>query len=240
MELDFEYKSLDYVSVENGSVELDLNRLWSHKGHNLGDGMISPDHQWFYLNIPKNSSSSIKKTLSDVGWTHADRVDFPEAKLIIALRDPIDRWISGMSEYLMMYHQDTIDQLISPMSYDCYPLLGERLGLSLLFDRITFDDHTERQVIFLHDIDTTEAVWFMVDRGFNNKFVSFLSSIGYKDAVAANENSTEDDSYGAVKKRKLQEFLKFVLGRNEFYSYNLKQWFWCDEELIKQVGFYEG
>lgn len=234
MILDFEYKSLDYVHIVDGTVKLDWNRLWSNRGHQLGEGMVSPDEKWFYLNIPKNSSSSTKKTLSEVDWKFGDARDFPNSEKIIILRDPITRWISGMSEYLMMYHQDIVDGIVSPMEYDCLPILGEKLGLSLLFDRMTFDDHTERQAVFLNDIDTTDSHWFLIDQNFNQKFIGFLHEIGYHHAVSYDENSSSRDSYEFRKKRKLQDLLNYIIDNNQFYRYNLKEWFWPDYELIER------
>lgn len=233
MILDFEYKSLDYICINKGDVNLDWNRVWSNRGHQLGEGMASPDERWFYLNIPKNSSSSIKKTLTELGWKFGAAGDFPDSVKIIVMRDPISRWVSGMSEYLMMYHQDIVDSIVSPMDYDCLPILGEKLGLSLLFDRMTFDDHTERQAVFLNGINTAESRWFLIDQDFDQKFIGFLHEIGYHNAVPYDENSAERDSYESHKKRKLQDLLKYIIDSNQFYRYNLEKWFWPDYELIE-------
>ena len=238
MHLDFNYKDFDFVKVDN-RVTLDWNKLWSNRGHTIGEGMLSPDSKYFYLNIPKNSSSSIKTILTSLGWTYASLNDSPSAQIIVAMRDPMDRWISGMVEYLMMYHQDTIDNIVEPNNYDFMPLLGNKLGMSLLFDRMTFDDHTERQALFLRDINFNECHWIMVDKNFNNTFSNFLNSIGYANNFkdAKKENSSDDVDY--VKKRKLKEFITYVIARDDFKKYNIEQWLWCDYEIIKQAKFYE-
>ena len=238
MHLDFNYKDFDFVKVDN-RVTLDWNKLWSNRGHTIGEGMLSPDSKYFYLNIPKNSSSSIKTILTSLGWTYASINDAPSAQIIIAMRDPMDRWISGMVEYLMMYHQDIIDNIVEPNNYDFMPLLGNKLGMSLLFDRMTFDDHTERQALFLRDIDFNECHWIMVDKNFNNTFSNFLNSIGYANDFkdAKKENSSDDADFS--KKRKLKEFITYVIARDNFKKYNIEQWLWCDYEIIKQAKFYE-
>jgi len=234
MILDFEYKTLDYIHINDGIVRLEWDHIWSNRGHHLGEGMISPDEEWFYLNIPKNSSSSTKKTLDGLGWKFGNARDFPRSKKIVIMRDPVSRWVSGMSEYLMMYHQDTIDDIVSPMEYDCLPILGEKLGLALLFDRMSFDDHTDRQAIFLHGIDLADSRWFLIDQHFNQRFVDFLHSLGYHNAVIYNENSSSQDSYESHKKQKLQDLLKYMIDHNQFYRYNLEKWFWPDYELIER------
>lgn len=236
MTLELEYQQLDYLQIDDsGNVEFRWERLWANQGHWHGDGMLSPDEKWFYLNIPKNSSSSIKKTLTDLEWTFGDIKDYPDAGKIIVLRDPISRWISGMSEYLMMYHQDCIDSIISPMDFDCMPLLGEKLGLSLLFENMSFDDHTDRQAAFLIGIDTTttDCHWFFIDQDFDKKFIDFLTTIGYPSAVSYKENSTDSDSYEFNKKRKLQDLLKYIIYQKPYLRHKLERWFWPDYALIE-------
>jgi len=238
MHLDFNYKDFDFVKVDD-KVTLDWNKLWSNRGHTIGEGMLSPDRNYFYLNIPKNSSSSIKTALTSLGWTYAALNDAPNAHIIVVMRDPMDRWISGMVEFLMMYHQGIIDNVVEPNNYDFMPLLGDKLGMSLLFDRMTFDDHTERQAVFLQGINFSNCTWFMADKNFNDTFSIFLNSIGYANDFkdAKKENSSDDIDYH--KKRKLKEFITYVVARDNFKKYNVEQWLWCDYEIIKQAKFYE-
>jgi hypothetical protein len=237
MHLDFNYQDFDYVNVSD-TVKLDWNKVWSNRGHTLGEGMISPDRSYFYLNIPKNSSSSIKKILKELNWTFASINEYPDAKVIVALRDPIKRWISGATEYLMMYHQGVIDNIVEPNLYNFMPLLGDKLGLSLLFDRMSFDDHTERQAIFLQGVNLSRCIWVNVDQDFNKHFSALLHEIGYPNQFdsAVKENSAEDEKH--IKKRKLINFLTYVVDNDVYKQYNLKQWHWCDFKLIEQVKFY--
>jgi hypothetical protein len=235
MILDFSYKELDYISINN-QVNINQSKVWSNKGHTLGEGMISPDSKYFYLNIPKNSSSSIKKNLTDLNWTYGNISDAPNAKVIVALRDPIERWVSGITEYLFMYHTNVIDNIADPFTYDFLPLIGDKLGVDLLFKQITFDDHTERQAVFLHNIDFSRCEWLKVDKEFSKNFSIYLNTIGYTNSFATmnKENNAED----LDRKRKLKEVIKLLIDKDEFKQYNLQQWFWCDYELINQVEFY--
>lgn len=239
MHLDFTYNDGDFISLSSNKINLDWNRLWSNRGHTLGEGMISPDKKYFYLNIPKNSSSFIKKCLGSLGWSFDNIRSYPDAKIIVALRDPVKRWISGISEYLFMYHTVTIDNIAEPFNYGFLPLIGDKLGVSLLFERITFDDHTERQCVFLKDIDLNRCIWLYVDKDFSKIFSQLLNQLGYPNLFEQEEkeNSTEDkDGY---RKKKLNEVIKLLIDNDEFKQYNLKQWFWCDQELIDTVKFYD-
>src|SRR5574343_507008 len=118
MHLDFSYKDLDFISKSDDKIELNWNKVWSNRGHTLGEGMVSPDGQYFYLNIPKNSSSFVKKCLESVDWQYSNIRDYPDAKVIVALRDPESRWISGIFEYLLMYHINAFDTICEPFNYD--------------------------------------------------------------------------------------------------------------------------
>jgi hypothetical protein len=163
-------------------------------------------------------------------------VDAPNAKIIVALRDPIERWVSGITEYLFMYHTNVIDNIADPFTYDFLPLLGDKLGVDLLFKQITFDDHTERQAVFLNNINFDRCDWLKVDKEFSKNFSIYLNTIGYTNSFATmdKENNAED----LDRKRKLKEVIKLLIDKDQFKQYNLQQWFWCDYELIKQVEFY--
>jgi hypothetical protein len=116
------------------------------RGHLIGGGMLSPNKEYFYLNIPKNASTFTTNLLKDNGWTHWNLTNGTYKNVIIVLRDPIDRWVSGVSTYLCSY------------------VLGENYGSDhfvadyneaverLLFDTIVFDDHTAPQTVFVNEI----------------------------------------------------------------------------------------
>lgn len=237
MQLDFNYQDYDYITVSD-TVKLNWSRVWSNRGHALGEGMISPNQKHFYLNIPKNSSSSTKAVLESLEWNYASLNDFPNAHIVVILRDPIERWISGAAEYLMMYHQNVIDNIVDPGTYDFLPLLGDKLGMSLLFDRMTFDDHTERQAVFLQDIPFERCTWLMNDQNFSTTFSNYLNSIGYPNTFAMQDKKNSTENSDNNKKRVLKQFLKLVIDRDEYKKYNLKQWHWCDYHIINSANFY--
>lgn len=245
MKLDFEYRSLDFIKLNEDSVSININNVWSNRGHTLNEGMISPDGRYFYLNIPKNSSSFVKKQLEGLGWIYSTLLDHPGATTIVVLRDPLDRWISGAVEYLFMYHLNAIDRVCEPFHYDFNPLYGEHLGLSLLFDRITFDDHTERQCVFLKDIPSlSSCIWLNSSDNFSYNFSKLLTSLGYENDVlsAPRVNASEGNERGTLgyKKKKFQEFLSDIVAKDPYKHYNINQWFWCDHQLLTRMRFYDG
>ena len=158
------------------------NKKWAEKGHTLNSGLISPDEKYFYINIPKNNSSFIKNELSKLDWKFSSLDDHPSAIPIVILRDPLNRWISGIAEYLMMYHINVLDHhgyYTEELGFQ--KLFGDPLALNLLFTTVTFDDHTEKQTLFLQGIQNlNNVIWFKSDSDFSSTFNKFLNDNGYE------------------------------------------------------------
>ena len=231
----------DFIKIENNTIIVQNQDLWSNKGHTFGDGMFSPDKKYFYLSISKNSSSSIKNNLLNLGWEFSNIKYHPGIQIIVVLRDPIDRWICGIYEYLLMYHIDTIDLLCEPYNYNMWPLIGEKLGLSLLFDRITFDDHTERQCMFLQNVKFDQCTWLLVNDNFSQNFEELLNNIGYVNTFTYSDK--ENSSGGqkgtlGYKKNLFKNLFQYIIDNNTKHATRLKNWFWCDYKLINSVKFY--
>jgi hypothetical protein len=116
------------------------------RGHLVGGGMISPDKKHFYLNIPKNASTFTTNLLKANGWNYWNMAHQDYENIIIILRNPIERWISGVATYLCLYmlgYGYGSDHFVKD-----YNQLVERL----IFDNIIFDDHTAPQSIFVKEV----------------------------------------------------------------------------------------
>ena len=85
--------------IQNGINE------WRHKDHVYGECMSHPEHDLMYVYVPKNASSWTKPNLQDWNWEfynfHTDNLN---KHALVVLRDPVERWLSGISEYLTLYH----------------------------------------------------------------------------------------------------------------------------------------
>ena len=69
-----------------------------------GDGYLSPCEKYFWVKIPKCASTYIEKQLIASNWkpsNYRQRLDRNELNYFAVLRNPIDRWISGINEYLI-------------------------------------------------------------------------------------------------------------------------------------------
>ena len=197
-------------------------RQWSDKGHVYGQCMTKSDTDLAYVNIPKNASSWTKPNLLDWGWEyynyHEDQID---KTFIVVLRDPVERWISGIAEYLTLYHPNF--------------KLHEFEALDLIFERVSFDDHTDRQVNFIHGLDTDSCIFLWCDQRYRHNFSALLEEHRmmnqyYKyDYQHISENNEHRKKFKGI-------FTREIL--NPRYMQLVQQYFEPDYQLINSVNFY--
>ena len=85
-----------------------------------------------YLPIPKCGTTSMFSWIKPAGWEK--RTTLPDLPAFAIVRDPVDRWFSGVNEYAVNQRKDY------------QGLLDEaRAG------RMVFDQHTRPQAAFLDD-----------------------------------------------------------------------------------------
>jgi hypothetical protein len=182
----------------------------------FGSGLISPDCTKFFVNIPKNASSYMVDILSRQGWTSCqygrdnNKVQYNLVNsVIVVMRDPVDRWVSGVSQFLTTrilnfmgpetyidFDNHTIkDQYLHFVKHEDSPLTGQSFMISysplierFIFDQLdALDDHVWPQHIFLDDIlpDVKRQIIVMDDN-----FESNLNNLGIQTYPDADRNSS--------------------------------------------------
>lgn len=201
-----------------------LNR-WDYKGHTFGSCMSAADTDLMYVNIPKNASSWTKPNLLDLGWQdfnyHHDRMYSKHA--MIVLRDPVERWLSGICEYFTLYLPDIDATQFNGAFYD------------LLMDQITLDDHTEKQFYFIDGISRNNVTWFWCDSTYREQFSQFLKDKGVDNKY--NRYNYQHTTAGSDIRTKFKEIFQPLL-TNSKYLDKIKDHFKEDYELINSVKFY--
>lgn len=156
----------------------------------MGGGMLSPDKNSFYLNIPKNASTFTTNVLKENNWIFWNVTNTEFKTAIVVLRDPIDRWISGFATYACSYLLG--ENYGSDHFVNDYNELTERL----IFDNIIFDDHTTPQVKFINEIPhriKREYVW-IGENLINNIGTISNTNIEVSNDVADNSKETNYDT----------------------------------------------
>jgi hypothetical protein len=136
-----------------------LLNSWSNPGHIFGSCLVVKKCNLVYVNIPKNASTWTKSQLSTLDAEFDNYFLNPKIlennTILITLREPIERWISGISWYLTMHHPDLLGQ--------CEKNLETRAVLmSMIAKKISFDEHCDLQEQFIQKINLDKASFLCV------------------------------------------------------------------------------
>lgn len=201
---------------------------YKDKNHIFGECMSLSNIQYMYVNIPKNASSWTRNNLLRYNWEfynyHTD--DLYHKHAIIVLRDPIERWLSGIAEYMYLYHRN-----IDPAHFS-------KSFFNLVFDRIAFDDHTEKQVLFFNELNLNNCTFFYCDVKYKEYIRNFISKkIGNTYFFSTLHEHVTNES---LERKKFRQIFSKALHENSKYLINLKKYFNDDYKLINSITFYAG
>ena len=173
--------------------------------------MLSPDHARFLLNIPKNASSYLSSWGMTLGWSATSCKNLPAdvQEMCVILRDPVDRWISGVAQYVNGYilhvqahdaRRGVLDQYVTADTFiQSYNMIVERL----IFDQINrLDDHVWPQSELCADVCVgMPRRYIMMDPAFDQNISQYFGAEPMPD-LYRNSGSDNPDQQA------LQEFLR--------------------------------
>jgi hypothetical protein len=187
--------------------------------------MSKNDCDLMYVNIPKNASSWTKPALQNLGWEfynyHMDHLYHKHS--IVVLRDPVERWLTGVCEYFTLYHRGIGLKDATKPFYD------------LLIDQVTLDDHTEKQIYFIDGLNPSKVTFFYCDKNYKYNLSNFITQQGYTNNF--NDLKYIHTTEESPERKGFIEFFKPLLD-NGVYVDKIKQHYKLDYQLINQVKFY--
>lgn len=223
-----------------------IQQLLAMRGHGYGSGMISPSGQQFIINIPKNASSFLLDWTVKYRWhtALAEHQSFDE--MIVVLRNPVERWVSGIAQYINTYilsvygpngpifPGEPITEFDFVMSADDFIANYNQNTERLLFDVIfQFDDHVWPQVDFFQNIKPdVKRTYFYIDDQFTNRVSSYLN-------IDFVENLDYNSSKHNSNMNRLQDFFTNRLELRPELKSRLIKAYSRDYDLINSVDFYE-
>jgi hypothetical protein len=185
---------------------------WAHLGHTLGECWNDPTKNITFVNIPKNASSFIKGCLIGTNqFTHSSKL-ITANRYLIALREPIDRWVSGIAQFTN-----------NP--------INQHLTVHELVRQIKFDDHTERQTYFLQGVDLDRCEFIKVDNNLYTNLKQWLIENGYTiniDTVTSTNKGIEE----------IKNNFATLIDKNIQIKLKLTDYYKQDYELFNRVKFY--
>lgn len=213
------------------------------RGYGYGTGFLSPCCSQFIVSIPKNASSYILDWAGNHGWTNAvvgDACDWSAVEeVIVVLRDPLQRWISGVGQYITSYILNVTgayslttgpgpdDQFISSNEFiSNYNPVVERF----LFDNLErHDDHVWPQIEFFENLlPGAPRKYFFLDSSFEHKFSKHLKFDRVNNLDRNSGDSNPDTE-------KIQQFVKHRLSMRPELRQRVVNAYTRDYQLIKEV-----
>ena len=164
-----------------------------HRGFGYGSGLLSSDCTQFIVNIPKNASSYMVDWACRHKWSSAmvgDACSWNKVnEMVVILRDPTQRWVSGICQYLNTYilsvsgpngpifPGDHITKNDWTMDADQFLDFYNQTTERLIFDVINrFDDHVWPQYEFFENLmPTVPRKYFYMDTSFDHKIAEYLN-----------------------------------------------------------------
>lgn len=153
-------------------------KSWSNLGHRFGGHvfgqcMVTTKPELVYINIPKNASTWTRTQLTmfdAVSDNYLINSDLVKKPILVILRDPIERWISGISWYMTLNHQNLLEKCETDEKI-------KSTVLSIMTTRVVLDPHTIPQSVFLQGIDFSKTTFIMTQHNNDNyreKFSQFF------------------------------------------------------------------
>lgn len=198
-------------------------------GHTAGQGQLSPDGKYNLVHIPKNASSEIKNVLNT--WQHSNYFEIKNSvEHLVILRDPTDRWISGVAEFLVGNNAHT-GFLNSNLSVDeIEQAMNNRLVQNLLFDFAIFDGHTIPQCWYLRGLNLDNIVFFYFDQLVIPRILEYTKTVS--EVKVANTSLTNPRKLAIIKK------LKSLLQDNPELQHKIDKNYYADHQLFDKIKFH--
>lgn len=214
-----------------------------HRGFGYGSGMIDSAKQHFLLHIPKNASSFMADWSHRHGWRAAlisNHLTIRE--ITIVLRDPVERWISGIAQYIKTYilsvhgpngpvfPGEAVTEHDYAMTAGDFVYYYNDVVERLLFDVIDlFDDHVWSQHRLIPQTGTdVRRNFFIMAPGFDQVMAAHLEFQMLSD-LDRNSGDADPDI------EQLQRFITQRLQLRPELTDRVKKRYQQDYELIERV-----
>ena len=183
-----------------------------------------------YVQIPKNASCWVKRHFmpADAYNYYTNGFDNNEHLALVVLRDPVERWISGIAQHLVGWTPGT-------------NLYIDNIDWEALMTRVVLDNHTQPQGAFIANLPHDNIVWFKCDNNLPTDFISFMKTYN-TDINLLDEKDDATNIFNVTKKAPAQQTVvdKIIskLNENPKYLDRIKEFYQDDYKLYNTVPYY--
>ena len=169
-------------------------------GHHLGTGYTN--HDDYFLLISKNASTTIRRKLEECKWKYCLRPPLESKTVHAILRDPFERWLSGISEFLCNgnYEKD--------MS-EIFKLIESKTYIEMISEIGIFDGHTVPQTWYLSNLQVDKVKFYKFDETVVQRMFKNLNIDGaFMDEKVSNNAPYQSEIKNIVKDQIIKHDLK--------------------------------
>lgn len=192
------------------------------------------DSELMYIPIEKNVTKVVGSMFRKQGFQENNfyEIEKYNASAVVILRDPVDRWVSGLIEYLLLVYMDTKQSLNNITRHNLTP--------DKVFEQISFDAHTFPQSWFLQGLNARcDYIWF--DENKKSQLIDTVSKYlvehGHGTQMDLGEYAYTLDLVSA-QKQQLTKMYKDFLAQDSTLLQKIKNFYAQDYKLINSVKFY--
>lgn len=197
-------------------------------GHTLGESYRCPSVEYSYINIPKNASSECKELFEDWEFGNYLQGFVPTKEYLVILRDPTERWVSGMTEYLVgKYSSLGRENIANGAEGEILQLLKYQSFQNLIFDTVIFDSHTLPQCVYIQHLPINKLKFFE----FNETVVSRIADYLNVKYLSESINQTNGDTIKTEVANILTEIIKSDVKRQQ----KIDSRYMCDHKLFDNI-----
>lgn len=215
-----------YHLIESSVIDLEYTHL---AGHALGQCHYDAAANKSIIHVPKNASSDIKPMFAYNNWKEDNFYQRDCDEYIAILRDPTDRWVSGITEFLIgensFFGQSNRKKINTVQQAEQF--VESDIVVNLLTTEVMFDAHTMPQCLFLKGIPFEKLRSFSFRPSVLDEIGSYL---GLK-LLKKNNNSTATDPI----KLAVSNGIRKLLSTNPILQKKLDHTYYCDHQLLDKV-----
>lgn len=192
--------------------------------HNFGICHVLKDSKVAYINIPK-CASSITKAVFNGSQRNYLIDDMSDYRFFVALRDPYQRWLSGVIEWIERHH------IVKIADTDVFQ---RHEFIKFLLNARSLDSHTEHQVHYLAGLDHSKIDFLRVDKDYSQTLWKYMNE---KEMPLYNIKKIGTSNVSTLAKKTAQKALHEMIDKH--YQSDIKRKLFIDNNFIDRVQFYK-